>query len=81
MPQLADVIVVGGGVIGCSVAYHLARAGMNCVVLERTAIGAGASGVAAGMFSLLQEHLMAGPQFELGLASLKAFPDTLESGA
>ena len=79
MPQLADVIVVGGGVIGCSVAYHLARAGMNCVVLERSAIGAGASSVAAGMFSLLQEHLMAGPQFELGLASLKAFPDTLKA--
>ena len=35
-----DVIVVGGGVIGCSVAFHAARAGASVLVVERRAIAA-----------------------------------------
>ena len=29
VPNRADVVVIGGGVVGCSVAYHLARAGVR----------------------------------------------------
>ena len=47
----ADVIVIGAGVIGCSVAYHCVKAGMRVTVLERERIGAGASGAAAGMLA------------------------------
>jgi sarcosine oxidase subunit beta len=44
-PSSADVVVVGAGAIGCSVAYHLARRGCRDVlVLERASVGAGASG-------------------------------------
>ncbi|MEK7216081.1 MAG: glycine oxidase ThiO [Chloroflexota bacterium] len=79
MPTTADVIIIGGGVIGCSVAYHLARAGVNVTVIERTGIASGASGVAAGMLTAVPEHVQKGPQYELAVASLKLFPDTLKA--
>ena len=37
-------VVIGGGVLGASVAYRLARAGVRVTVLERAHVGAGASG-------------------------------------
>jgi sarcosine oxidase, subunit beta len=43
-----DVVVVGAGVVGLSIAFHLARRGASVTVLERTGIGAGASGVQPG---------------------------------
>ena len=43
-----DVVVVGGGVEGCSIAWHLARAGVRVAVLERWRIAAAASGASAG---------------------------------
>lgn len=43
-----EVIVVGGGVEGCSIAYHLALAGVRVTLLERWDIAAGASGASAG---------------------------------
>ncbi|MGD8602211.1 MAG: FAD-dependent oxidoreductase, partial [Gemmatimonadota bacterium] len=45
------VVVVGGGVIGISCAYYLARGGARVVVLERERIGAGASEGNAGTIS------------------------------
>ena len=44
-----DVIVVGGGLMGCSVAYRLAKGGARVVVLERSIPGAEASSAAAGI--------------------------------
>jgi sarcosine oxidase subunit beta len=41
--QNADVIIVGGGVIGCAIAYNLVKAGVRPLVLEREEIGAGGS--------------------------------------
>jgi len=49
LPKTADVVIIGGGVVGCSIAYHLARRGARDVlVLERDAIGAGTTSKAAG---------------------------------
>jgi sarcosine oxidase subunit beta len=49
LPRTADVVIVGGGVVGCSIAYHLARRGLrNVLVLERDAVGAGTTSKAAG---------------------------------
>src|SRR5437764_1098323 len=45
MTDTADILIVGGGVMGTSIAYHLARqAGGRIVVLEREAIGSGTTG-------------------------------------
>jgi len=49
VPRAAEVVVIGGGVVGCSIAYHLARRGVrDVVVLERDAVGAGTTSKAAG---------------------------------
>lgn len=46
---VADVVIIGGGVIGCSVAYHLAQAGVTDVVLlERGALASGVTGICPG---------------------------------
>jgi sarcosine oxidase subunit beta len=47
-PSSADVVVVGGGVVGCSVAYHLVRRGVKVVVVEREALGSQSTGKCAG---------------------------------
>jgi glycine/D-amino acid oxidase-like deaminating enzyme len=39
----ADVVVIGGGIIGCSCAYYLARAGLKVHLVEKGSVGAGAS--------------------------------------
>ncbi|HZR01514.1 MAG TPA: FAD-binding oxidoreductase [Chloroflexota bacterium] len=49
LPRAADVVVIGAGAIGCSIAYHLAKRGQRgVVVLERDAVGAGSTSKAAG---------------------------------
>ncbi len=48
-PRTAGVAVIGGGVVGCSIAYHLAARGVrDVVVVERDAVGAGTTSKAAG---------------------------------
>ena len=47
----ADVVVVGSGAFGASVAYHLARRGVRVVVLERAALASQTSPRAAGLSS------------------------------
>ena len=50
LPARAQVVVVGGGVIGCSVAYHLAHLGwIDVVVLERDKLTSGTTWHAAGL--------------------------------
>ena len=44
MNKTSDVIVIGAGVVGCSAAYYLSKAGMKVTVLERREIAFGASG-------------------------------------
>src|SRR5262245_37967129 len=49
LPSQARIVVIGGGVVGCSVAYHLAAMGCRDVLLlERAQIGSGTSWHAAG---------------------------------
>ena len=52
LPDRARVVVIGGGVIGCSVAYHLAHAGWTDVVLlERDRLTSGSTWHAAGLMT------------------------------
>ena len=55
LPDRAQVVVVGGGIVGCSVAYHLARRGMtDVVVLEQNKLTGGTTWHAAGLVSQLK---------------------------
>ncbi len=49
LPSSARVVVIGGGVIGCSVAYHLAHMGVDVVLLERDRVTSGTTWHAAGL--------------------------------
>ncbi len=70
MGKTADVIVVGAGVVGCSVAYHLAEKGVKrVVILERGDIGGEASGAAAGMLAPQCEAAGPGPFLDFCLAA------------
>ena len=54
-PSQAQVVIIGGGVVGCSVAYHLAKLGMNDVVLlERKVLTSGTTWHAAGLVGQLR---------------------------
>ena len=49
LPATAEVVIVGAGIMGCSIAHALAERGLrDVVVLERDAIGRGATADAAG---------------------------------
>src|SRR5258706_9490783 len=49
IPRTASAVIIGGGVVGCSIAYHLARRGQrDVVVLERESVGSGTTSKAAG---------------------------------
>src|SRR5699024_9463166 len=39
----AEVAIIGGGIIGCAAAYYVAKAGIDCVVIERNDIASGTS--------------------------------------
>ncbi len=74
----ADCIVIGAGVVGCAVAYALARAGASVSVVDRDGIGEHASRAAAGMLAPLTESGGAGPLARFGLISLDRFPTLVE---
>ena len=49
MRGTADVVIVGGGIIGASIAYHLTKKGVrDILVLERDRLGSGSTGKNAG---------------------------------
>lgn len=68
-----DVIIVGGGVIGCSIAWRLAQKGLSVTVFDRGRVGGEASRAAAGMLSPQGESQTPGPFFDLCLRSREIY--------
>ena len=57
LPTKTDVIIIGGGVVGCSIAYHLTKAGISDVVLcERKSLTSGTTWHAAGLMGQLRPN-------------------------
>jgi glycine oxidase len=73
-PPSPDVLIVGGGIIGCASAYYLTLAGASVVVVEREHLAAGASGVAAGMLAPQVEGAFEDPFFDLTLRGRAEHP-------
>jgi glycine oxidase len=72
------VVIIGGGIIGSSVAWRLAREGAQVTVLERGRVGREASWAAAGMIAPQAEAQTPGPFFDLCLRARESFVPTLE---
>lgn len=50
LPSSADVVIIGGGVIGCSTLYHLTEMGMkNAILIEKDSLTAGTTWHTAGI--------------------------------
>ena len=80
MPQTTDIAIVGGGVIGTSIAYYLSRLGIKSTVFEQSRFGSGASGATAGVVGPLWHLDPANrPLFDMGLRSLDMFPGLVAS--
>ncbi len=70
IPQRAEVVVVGGGVMGASTAFHLAEAGVDVLLLERGTLACGSTSRAAGG---VRAQFSDALNVQLGARSLEAF--------
>ena len=74
----ADCVVIGGGVIGCSVALRLRQAGLAVTVLERGTPGREATWASAGMLSPQAEADGPGAALDFGMRSRELYPEFAE---
>ena len=57
MPDRYDVVVIGGGMLGLSSAYHLARRGVRILLLQAGDLGGGSSAACSGRAQVAEGHL------------------------
>ena len=73
VPSTADAVIIGGGVMGCAIQYHLARLGVaNTVLLERDVLGSGSTGRSQ---AICRMHYSNAVTTELAWQSLQVFAD------
>jgi sarcosine oxidase subunit beta len=70
MTDTAEVLIIGGGVHGASLAFHLARRGVSAIVLEKKFLAAGATGRSSG---LVRMHYDVRQDTELAWVSFQYF--------
>lgn len=71
MCETYDVIVVGGGIMGCSVAWQLAKKNKRVLVIERRDVASGAAGATDGVVGYHTKK--PGPQMDLAVQSIAMF--------
>lgn len=76
--QNYDAVIVGGGIIGSSIAFQLAKRGMRVLILEKKQIASQASSAAAGMLGARSEFSNDSPVIPLALKSRAMFPKLAE---
>jgi glycine oxidase len=76
---MADVIVVGAGIIGCAIARELAARGVIATVVDPRPPGGGATQASAGMLAPYIEAHDRGPLLDLGVRSLALYDDWIAS--
>ena len=76
LPRSADVVIIGAGVIGASIAYHLSKENIQAVVLDKKEIATGSSGACEGL--LLLQSKKPGIHLDMALESIRRFPDLIE---
>ena len=72
-------MIVGGGIVGCSIAYELAQRKLRVAILDRQELMSEASWAAAGMLSPAPDSPAAIPLVPLGRASLAMYPRFIEA--
>src|SRR5262249_37703485 len=71
----SDVIVVGAGIVGCAIAYELARRGVSVEVVDDRPIGMGATQASAGILAPFVEARDGDPLLDLAVRSLELYDD------
>ena len=61
MTGTAEVVIIGGGIVGCATGYFLAQRGVQVTIVEKEAVGSCASGFAAGLLNPLYGDNIPGP--------------------
>ncbi len=56
LPASSKTVIIGGGIMGCSTAYHLAKMGVESVLLERKKLTSGTTFHAAGLVGQLRSN-------------------------
>ena len=78
MSRSSDIIVIGAGIVGCAVAYELARRGASVEVVDERSIGMGATQASAGILAPYIEAREGSPLFQLTVRSLGLFDEFIE---
>ena len=68
--QIRDVVIVGGGIVGCLTAYFLAQQGLSVTILEKDSVGSHASGFAFGEMGAVEGAGIPDPLLDFSLWSL-----------
>lgn len=74
MTRTADVVVIGGGVIGSAIAWNLAAQQQHTILVEKNQPGKEASSAAAGILAVASGRSKRGPMYQLKSASQKLYP-------
>ncbi len=69
--RATDVVIIGGGIAGCSAAYYLAQNGITSTIIEREDIASQASGYNAGGLNPLEGHGWPDPLLPMALQSFR----------